>query len=351
LRLNASNGIASQSGWSGSGGGLSQFENEPSFQQGVQSSGARTSPDVAYNADPYTGYRVYDSVGGQGWLSVGGTSAGAPQWAGILALVDQARAVNGQGSLGSGQAAVYNLPGSDFQSITSGSNGYPATTAYNLVTGLGSPNVSKIVSDLSGSSTSKGNGASGTTTSTTTTGATTTGNGGTKSGGGTTHSPTAPVQQKAQPRDQVVTEGSASASTVSVPAVFVLIPTTSASSVSTPAVTSARPGNDSLTQAVASLGSSNAVFANALLSGSASQTFGPGLAFNILGSTGRGGSDTALTVTTVSIHGVSGDLDVPIESAFAAPGGTDDSAAEVDGADAGADGWDPGPCDVDVSGD
>jgi hypothetical protein len=182
LRLTSSGTIASEKGWGGSGGGYSAFENEPTYQQGVQSSGARTSPDVAYNANPNTGYQVYDSVGvkpGQsGWWAVGGTSAGAPQWAGIVALADQARAANHLGSLANGQAAIYNLPGSDFHDVTTGFNGYSAHTGYNLVTGLGSPNVAKVVADLSGSAPA----AASTPAPTTNTGTTTPPNTG---GGGT----------------------------------------------------------------------------------------------------------------------------------------------------------------------
>ena len=75
---------AGEAAWSGSGGGVSTFETEPSYQTSVQSTGQRTTPDVAYDANPNTGFAVYDSVpyaGQNGWFEVGGTSAGAPQWA------------------------------------------------------------------------------------------------------------------------------------------------------------------------------------------------------------------------------------------------------------------------------
>jgi subtilase family serine protease len=148
-----SNGYyGAEAAWSGSGGGYSSYETEPSFQYSVQSSGRRTSPDVAYDANPSTGFLVYNTVGLQsgqsGWWIVGGTSAGAPQWAGIFALADQARAVNGLGSLGAGQTAIYNLSSSDFHDITSGSNGYSAGRGYDLATGRGTPSVNRIVTDL-----------------------------------------------------------------------------------------------------------------------------------------------------------------------------------------------------------
>jgi len=78
--------------WSGSGGGISQVESEPSYQDGVQSTGQRTSPDVSFNANPNTGVAVYDSVpfssGQSGWFQVGGTSAGTPAWAGLVAIAE-----------------------------------------------------------------------------------------------------------------------------------------------------------------------------------------------------------------------------------------------------------------------
>jgi subtilase family serine protease len=138
--------------WAGSTGGLSAIEPEPSYQQGVQSSGVRTGPDVAYNANPNTGYQVLDSSGG-GWLTVGGTSAGAPQWAGIIALADQYRSAEKLGPLGNAVADVYSLPQSDFHSTGVGSNGtHTAGTDYNLATGLGSPIVNLIVPSLGGAS-------------------------------------------------------------------------------------------------------------------------------------------------------------------------------------------------------
>ena len=82
--------------WSQSGGGQSWVEPEPSCQKQVQDSGNRQMPDVAYDADPNTGVAIYDSVpyaGRTGWWVIGGTSVGAPSWSGILADVDQLRAL------------------------------------------------------------------------------------------------------------------------------------------------------------------------------------------------------------------------------------------------------------------
>ena len=138
---------AGETAWSGSGGGTSRFESEPSFQNSVQSTGKRTSPDVSYDANPNTGFAVYDSLA-SGWFQVGGTSAGAPQWAALVAIANQGRALGGQSTLAGGQSALYNLPSTDFHDITSGSNGHPATVGYDLVTGRGTPIASAVVRDL-----------------------------------------------------------------------------------------------------------------------------------------------------------------------------------------------------------
>jgi hypothetical protein len=156
LTLDSNNNISKETGWSGSGGGISPYEAQPSYQVGVvtQSSKFRTNPDVSYNADPNTGVYVYDSYGAGGWLQIGGTSAGSPQWAGLIAIADQGRTLNGLPTLQSFNDTLtdlYKLSSSDFNDITSGSNGgYSAGPGYDLVTGLGSPFANKIVADLQG---------------------------------------------------------------------------------------------------------------------------------------------------------------------------------------------------------
>lgn len=154
LTMTNSGGYISETGWSGSGGGYSAYENEPAYQSGVQSSGVRTSPDIAYNANPYTGYAVYDTVsnsGQTGWFQVGGTSAGAPQVAAMVAIANQGRALAGESYLsGASQTlpALYNMSSNNFHDITSGSNGYSAGLGYNLVTGRGSPLANSVVQAL-----------------------------------------------------------------------------------------------------------------------------------------------------------------------------------------------------------
>jgi hypothetical protein len=101
LFYSATSSTAVETAWSGSISGTSQFEPLPSYQSYLGATG-RVTPDVVYNADPQTGYAVYDSVayrGLSGWQVLGGTSAAAPQWAAIVALANQGRALNGQNTL------------------------------------------------------------------------------------------------------------------------------------------------------------------------------------------------------------------------------------------------------------
>jgi subtilase family serine protease len=149
LSVSSNGTYLGESAWSGSGGGFSRVFAEPSYQYGVQRTGVRTVPDVSYDADPHSGVWVYNTLGG-GWQVVGGTSAAAPQWAGLIAEVNQGRALAGLTPL---DGASQTLPGiysfsSAFRDITSGSNGYSATRGYDVVTGLGTPIGYVLAGDL-----------------------------------------------------------------------------------------------------------------------------------------------------------------------------------------------------------
>ena len=153
LNLDTAGNVLSETGWAGSGGGISSYEIRPGFQNGWNSSANRSIPDVSYAADPATGFPVYISnyAGTTGWIVVGGTSAGSPQWAALSALSNSARA----SALQAPAAALYGLAATsnyatDFRDITSGSNGsYLDTTSYDLVTGLGSPLAAALIPALS----------------------------------------------------------------------------------------------------------------------------------------------------------------------------------------------------------
>jgi subtilase family serine protease len=124
--------VTSEKAWTGSGGGVSTYEPKPTYQNSLTSYLRRATPDVSYNADPNTGFAVYDTYGYGGWLVVGGTSAGAPQWAAIYALGASASNTNFYADYKQSYSSY-------FRDITQGSNGYSAGTGYDLATGLGSP--------------------------------------------------------------------------------------------------------------------------------------------------------------------------------------------------------------------
>jgi len=143
--------------WSGGGGVSQEFP-------------GRKVPDVAYNAG--VGMAVYDTFDSSGWIDVGGTSAGAPQWAALIAIADEGRAVSGLGTLnGASQtlAAIYAAPTADFHDITTGSTQFQsAGPGYDLATGLGSPVANLLIPYLAsygGSGSSGGGGSGGGTTS------------------------------------------------------------------------------------------------------------------------------------------------------------------------------------------
>jgi subtilase family serine protease len=167
--LNSTGTYGLETGWSGSGGGESQYVNEPSYQESAQQTGTRTTPDVAYDADPNTGFAVYDSVpyeGISGWQVIGGTSAGSPQIAALVSIADQGRALKNQPSLdGATQtlpllysiyssygSAGYSTYASAYHDINAGQTSFfaRAQDGYDLVTGLGTPVASQIVTVLTG---------------------------------------------------------------------------------------------------------------------------------------------------------------------------------------------------------
>ncbi len=143
----------------GSGGGISNTFAQPSWQTGpgVQN-GNREVPDVSADADPATGYAMYCTVPNAGcpstgWITVGGTSASAPLWAGSTALINQYLQSQGKAAVGFANPALYGLfktqqQSPAFHDITSGNNlHYPATSGYDMASGIGTPNVNNIAHD------------------------------------------------------------------------------------------------------------------------------------------------------------------------------------------------------------
>jgi hypothetical protein len=129
LNLTTTDGtVISETAWSLSSGGVSAYEPQPSYQASYALPYSnRAVPDVSYCAENFP------VCCQSSWETVGGTSAGAPQWAAICALDGSVSSANIY------KAAKLNY-GSYFRDITSGSNHVnSATVGYDLVTGLGSP--------------------------------------------------------------------------------------------------------------------------------------------------------------------------------------------------------------------
>ncbi len=160
LTTGTSGNWVSETAWTDSGGGVSAYEPKPSYQNNFNTNTKRTVPDVAYDGNPNTGVYVYDSVlinGESGWWIVGGTSAGAPQWAALSAIANSKNANLASASYGTSNAlygsAVGSLYGTNYHDITSGSNGNcgavcNAAVGYDEVTGLGSPQANNLISHL-----------------------------------------------------------------------------------------------------------------------------------------------------------------------------------------------------------
>jgi len=152
LKLDSAGNILGEVAWSGSGGGESMYFPEPSYQLSAQSSGKRGVPDVAYNANPYTGVPVYNSEIG-GWVEAGGTSASSPQWCAITAIANGVRAGIGKGPIGTNFLNVIYANPTAFHDITQGSNSKcgalcNAGPGYDFVTGIGSPIAPQVVNAL-----------------------------------------------------------------------------------------------------------------------------------------------------------------------------------------------------------
>lgn len=153
---------SSETAWVDGGGGVSPDGYAiPSWQTAAASGCAscsqtlRNGPDVSANAN-FTFYVCADQSGCTA-NNYGGTSFAAPMWAGYLALVNQQSVANGNKTVGFINPSLYSIGlGSsyttDFHDVVSGSNGFSATTGYDLATGWGSPNGSGLITALAGSS-------------------------------------------------------------------------------------------------------------------------------------------------------------------------------------------------------
>jgi kumamolisin len=171
LQLNSDNTYSSESAWSsgtgaggsGGGGGYSSYFAIPAYQtgSGIDSNAQRHVPDVSADADPNTGYSIYCSVAAAGcstgtaaWTVVGGTSAAAPLWAGLVADVNDYLSQQGLNLVGNMNAKLYSLFNTSqmfpaYHDVTTGSNlFYQAGSGYDLATGIGTPDAWDIAQDL-----------------------------------------------------------------------------------------------------------------------------------------------------------------------------------------------------------
>jgi kumamolisin len=139
------------------GGGVSNVFPLPIWQAGsnvpksTNPAGGRGVPDVAGDADPASGYVV--RVDGQTFV-IGGTSAVAPLWAGLIAV---ANARNGK-SAGFIQPAIYATQGkAPFRDVNQGDNGsFPAAKGWDACTGLGSPIAPQLIAAIKPTSSGSG---------------------------------------------------------------------------------------------------------------------------------------------------------------------------------------------------
>ena len=130
-------------GGGATGGGVSALFPKPTYQASAVQGNTRGVPDVAGDASPLSGYIV--RVDGQQAV-IGGTSAVAPLWAGLTALLNQELGA----PLGFINPRLYALAGSEaFQDITQGNNnGFNAGPGWDACTGLGRPNGSNLLAGL-----------------------------------------------------------------------------------------------------------------------------------------------------------------------------------------------------------
>ncbi|PWU19047.1 MAG: peptidase S53 propeptide, partial [Candidatus Rokuibacteriota bacterium] len=149
LTLSPNGSVAGETAWASGGGGKSVFFTRPSWQKGagVPAGNERLVPDVSLTADPEEGAFIvlHGKV-----LQIGGTSWSAPVWAGFCALINEARLAAQKPALPFLNPLIYPLIGTAcFRDVATGSNGaFNAGPGYDMVTGIGVPNVKELIRAL-----------------------------------------------------------------------------------------------------------------------------------------------------------------------------------------------------------
>ena len=174
----ASGTYSGESSWLNTGGGASSYEAAPSYQSvAATGAGVRVTPDVSFDGDPGTGFPIYNTIpdplapdptAPPGWVEIGGTSAGAPQWASLIAIANQGRALLGKPTLDGPSGtlptlySVYSKPTTNTYTtvyktyfndvIDTAANRFlsRANSGYDDLTGLGTPKVASIMALLGG---------------------------------------------------------------------------------------------------------------------------------------------------------------------------------------------------------
>jgi pseudomonalisin len=135
LYSDANGNYGGELAWSGTGGSPSLYEPTPSWQNGIVSGSYRGVPDIAFDADPYSGAIII--VNGQ-WAQYGGTSLASPIFVGAWARIQSAN----NARLGFPASWIYSRGAqntSAYHDVTSGSNGdYSAAPGWDYTTGFGS---------------------------------------------------------------------------------------------------------------------------------------------------------------------------------------------------------------------
>lgn len=168
------NGVRQEVAWSKTGGGYSQYFPAPTYQTGLPDAPVttvrravnkfvkpRSTSDIAFNADPYTGqFTVFTPLGrSPTWYSMGGTSIGTPQIAGLVTIANAHRVLNGKQHVGKFHPKLYSEMGpgvgamtNTFVDVKGGKNGNcslcTAGDGYDLPTGWGTPNSTNFVNVL-----------------------------------------------------------------------------------------------------------------------------------------------------------------------------------------------------------
>ncbi len=157
--MDSAGNVVRETAWTGSGGGISPVEPEPSYQVnfGIMSGGQRGVPDVSYVASGNSCLAAFDSINEGGfvdWICVGGTSVGTPQWAALVAIVNSMRSLPLSSVSFGTNTVLYGIASASYSTayrdITVGSNGScgsicTAGPGYDFVTGLGSPLANNLV--------------------------------------------------------------------------------------------------------------------------------------------------------------------------------------------------------------